>query len=935
MLFLSILSSIFLLFSGCQKGESHTQVTTEPKNEETQFPTTLPPLPMPFAPNPWVFPPEHAPPKATREGNSDEPFNPCPGEDKDLDGFGSNCDCDDENPRVQPGFACLANLDLNICQFEICDPDLSGDCIIATLPGGTVCNPVLQGPCDAPDHCDENGACVDEKHGSDTVCRKSVGACNTQEVCDGVDNECPEDTFASQGTPCGVNGQGMCLGNGNCDRVNTCPNSPPGDPDSDGDNWPNACDCAPNDPSIYPGQPCPSDGLECTIDICDPDLSATCLHVVRQVGQACGNGPTDLCDLQDTCASDGSCKDNIAPEDFVCRFRAHSCDRVERCDGQNKTCPSNNFAPVGTLCGPGIQAPCDLPDRCDQNGNCQKLEQPAGFVCREATGECDTTEVCDGVNTSCPADDGKADGTPCGLAPDGACDLADSCLAFVCVDNVLSGTICRPSISIEQCDPSEVCDGVAHDCPGNQFVENGNTGDPCLASSGLGLSISAECLGDSGTVLCINGGSLCYPTDQAQCFDQAISREDADFGVNSGLGFSVSIDEGFAVAGAIGANPGGQGFNSGAIVKMERDAQNQWSIRVVLGVPTEDSGNSSVKDFIQAQNTLLGYAVDNIGSYSLGSAPRINYNTNSLGTKNNAGAVFTHLGSSLIESIIGSQPEDNANFGQSVSFDGAWAIVGEPEANNILSFNGSGAVEFYSYIANGARLSFEQRIIPSDNQSDDHFGEAVGIYGEWALVGAPEDDINDTDDAGSVYFYKYDALTNRWGQTQKIASPNIDDNNNFGEAVAIYGDVAVVGEPRDDANGFDDLGKVYVYRLSGNTWVLEQILAPTVEDENAAFGYSVAIQDNVIVVGQPGDPTDVIATLDDRAYIYTFNGSWQLFGDPLTGDGLENTSDGFGLDVDIQGDWIIIGAPFSFTGDAVFFYYFPYQAISTPILVRN
>lgn len=56
---------------------------------------------------------------------------------------------------------------------------------------------------------------------------------------------------------------------------------------------------------------------------------------------------------------------------------------------------------------------------------------------------------------------GEPDGTPCGDASEGACDLADTCQAGVCSANVVpDGTACGETEGTE-CDPADVCDGGA------------------------------------------------------------------------------------------------------------------------------------------------------------------------------------------------------------------------------------------------------------------------------------------------------------------------------------------------------------------------------------------------------------------------------------------------------------------------------------------
>lgn len=72
---------------------------------------------------------------------------------------------------------------------------------------------------------------------------------------------------------------------------------------------------------------------------------------------------------------------------------------------------------------------------CDTDaGNyfCKQVAAPIGTTCREAVGECDIEEFCDGVTEACPDDEFVSNGDPCGTFPeccrDGVCDLFDECV---------------------------------------------------------------------------------------------------------------------------------------------------------------------------------------------------------------------------------------------------------------------------------------------------------------------------------------------------------------------------------------------------------------------------------------------------------------------------------------------------------------------------
>jgi hypothetical protein len=98
-----------------------------------------------------------------------------------------------------------------------------------------------------------------------------------------------------------------------------------------------------------------------------------------------------------------------------------------------------------------------------------------------------------------------------------------------------------------------------------------------------------------------------------------------------------------------------------------------------------------------------------------------------------------------------------------------------------------------------------------------------------------------------------------------------DPFNQFGFSVAVDGDVVVVGAPRDDEAG-SNAGAVYVFRLNGENWVFEQKLTAGGAEEGEQLGGSVAVGGDLIAAGAPGFD-------DQRGAVYVFrrvNGVWVL-----------------------------------------------------------
>ena len=76
-------------------------------------------------------------------------------------------------------------------------------------------------------------------------------------------------------------------------------------------------------------------------------------------------------------------------------------------------------------------------------------------------------------------------------------------------------------------------------------------------------------------------------------------------------------------------------------------------------------------------------------------------------------------------------------------------------------------------------------------------------------------------------------------------------DNAFGASLALSGNRLVIGAPEDTRGALSDAGAAYVYRLAGAAWVPEvKIMAdPAVSYDK--FGYSVALSGNSLLMGAP------------------------------------------------------------------------------------
>lgn len=221
-------------------------------------------------------------------------------------------------------------------------------------------------------------------------------------------------------------------------------------------------------------------------------------------------------------------------------------------------------------------------------------------------------------------------------------------------------------------------------------------------------------------------------------------------------------------------------------------------------------------------------------------------------------------------------------FGASVAISGDTAIVGAdrqfsttPGQAYIFRFNGSGWVE-------------EQKLVPSNGAPGDSFGVSVAINGDVAIVGAYE-----TDDAvGAAYVFRFE--DGSWVEEQKLVAADGLAGDLFGTSVAVDNDVAVIGAQATDELPGTNVGAAYVFRFNGSGWIEEQRLGASDARWTAHFGCSVSISDQTVLVG---------ARSAADAYVFRFDGiSW------VEEQKLEGRGYSFGHSVAISDDVAVVGA---------------------------
>jgi uncharacterized repeat protein (TIGR01451 family) len=203
-----------------------------------------------------------------------------------------------------------------------------------------------------------------------------------------------------------------------------------------------------------------------------------------------------------------------------------------------------------------------------------------------------------------------------------------------------------------------------------------------------------------------------------------------------------------------------------------------------------------------------------------------------------------------------------------------------------------------------ASFVHEAQLQPSDGMAGDKFGWSVSISGDTVVVGVHLHDPPAGANAGAAYVFVRSGTT--WTEQQELLASDGAPDDAFGYSVSISGNTIVVGAPYSDLPG-SNAGSAYVFLRQGTTWMQQQKLgAPDAALEDQ-FGFAVAISGDTVLLGARADDTGA-GPDSGSAYVFTRTSTtWtflqKLFPTPGSPDQY------FGHSVALEGNTAVVGAP--------------------------
>ena len=410
--------------------------------------------------------------------------------------------------------------------------------------------------------------------------------------------------------------------------------------------------------------------------------------------------------------------------------------------------------------------------------------------------------------------------------------------------------------------------------------------DPDGASAfGISVDISGETavIGATGGVVGQNvvGAAYVFTQNEPPFWNQHTKLVASDRSGGDQLGFAVAISGNEVIAGAPKHTAGG--LASGAAYIYEQKENAAWIESIKLS-----DGETAAED-------EFGISVAISGNLAIAGAQQ----DDDIAPNAGAAYIFERSGTLWLQRAKLSADDAKAGdlFGNAVAINGETVIIGAPGVDDA----GPEAGAVYIFIRADTEWIQQAKLIADDISMFDRFGTAIAVHQNTAIIGAHGKDEVSVD-AGAAYIFVRNGVS--WIQQAKLTHQNAVPGDQFGRAVAIYGDSALIGAHRSDATG-PDSGAAYIFTRNGGTWRQDFQLIPNDSGLGDEFGYAVDLTNGVAIIGAPKE--DRREPDMGAAYVFVETRDAWLQQAKLAAIDAE-AGDEFGSAVSIHEDTAIVGA---------------------------
>ena len=239
------------------------------------------------------------------------------------------------------------------------------------------------------------------------------------------------------------------------------------------------------------------------------------------------------------------------------------------------------------------------------------------------------------------------------------------------------------------------------------------------------------------------------------------------------------------------------------------------------------------------------------------------------------------------------------HFGNAISISGDTAVIGALRDDDFGQLSGAA----YVFVRTDEGWIVQQKLVAADGAANDEFGRAVSISGDTILIGASGHDVDGVSTGAAYVYVRIDGV---WTEEQQFAATDADQSDHFGSSVALDADTALVSAPFEDAAASSS-GSAYVFVREDGVWTQQQKLSASDGAEQDYFGGSVSLAGDTALVGAWLHEHSDLHAQSGAAYVYVrSDGVWTEQQELLASD--TAAYDGFGRSVSLADDLAVVGS---------------------------
>tara|TARA_B100001093_G_scaffold483948_1_gene516934 strand:+ start:331 stop:3429 length:3099 start_codon:yes stop_codon:yes gene_type:complete len=318
-------------------------------------------------------------------------------------------------------------------------------------------------------------------------------------------------------------------------------------------------------------------------------------------------------------------------------------------------------------------------------------------------------------------------------------------------------------------------------------------------------------------------------------WDEQLKLLPSDIVADDEFGYSVDIHNNYAIVGARLQNSGTSAEGGVAYIYKKNDNDEIWSEQ------------STLKASDAASFDYLGSSVSIYGDYAAVGA---------WGETSNTGAIYIFKKDengdwSEQQKLTASDKAEQDQFGGTLSMYENYLVTTSVQNAFSSTVTYSGSAYIFKKDENSETWSEIAKLLPSDSQANNKFGNSISMYGDFIAVGWKWYNPGSVSYSGAVIIFKNDGNDN-WSLTQKLRASDTVQWDQFSMGLDMEGDYIVIGAAAPYPAG--KKGQAYIFKKDENgDWSEQQRIVPSDNADNDLFGASIAISSKYIFVSSPGD----------------------------------------------------------------------------------